>query len=412
MSSLIKKDYFWNTVGVFAQNAISPILLIAVTRINGIYISGIFSFAFSIAIIFWALGIWGGRTYQVSDVKNEFSHLSYIAVRLILAVIMLFGVVIFVLANHYDNLQSGVMISLVLFKVTESIADVLYGILQVHGRLFSTGKSLLCKAVLGCTFFLAVDILTHNIFLSCIGIIVANILILIVFDLRAAQHVDGISIKRDMTVVHIKTAFYIIRKCAPISIVIFLAMFSLNIPRYFIDIYSRNQLGYFGIIAMPITLLALVITFILQPNIVELSRVLSHGKYDEFNKIVSRLLTVVSAIGLVILFVTALVGVEVLQLVFGVDFSTYKVSLIVIVLGAIMNAIVTIYINILTIMRHFKSQLYTLLLTNLILVGVSAVVVKDYGLLGGVILYASTNFIQGVILFVTYSVFLKKDSNL
>lgn len=82
MKQNIKKDYLWNTIGVLAQNAISPLLLIVVTRLNGVDDSGLFSFAFSLALIFWAIGIWGGRTYQVSDVKHEFTPQSYIFVRI------------------------------------------------------------------------------------------------------------------------------------------------------------------------------------------------------------------------------------------------------------------------------------------------------------------------------------------
>ena len=70
MTKSVRKDYFWNTLGALLQSALSPLLLIVVTRVNGIDDSGIFSFAFSVAIIFWALGMWGGRTYQVSDTKG------------------------------------------------------------------------------------------------------------------------------------------------------------------------------------------------------------------------------------------------------------------------------------------------------------------------------------------------------
>ena len=52
---------------------------------------------------------------------------------------------------------------------------------------------------------------------------------------------------------------------------IFLSIFSLNIPRYFLDRYHQNEIGYFGILAMPITVLALVITFLLQPKIIQLT---------------------------------------------------------------------------------------------------------------------------------------------
>jgi hypothetical protein len=53
---------------VLLQNAISPLLLIVITRVNGIDDSGLFSLAFSVSIILWSLAMWGGRTYQVLGV--------------------------------------------------------------------------------------------------------------------------------------------------------------------------------------------------------------------------------------------------------------------------------------------------------------------------------------------------------
>ena len=75
----IKKDYLWNSLGSLLQSAISPVLLIIITRLNGIDDSGLFSFALSLSVVFWAVSLWGGRTYQVSDVKREFSSGGYVA---------------------------------------------------------------------------------------------------------------------------------------------------------------------------------------------------------------------------------------------------------------------------------------------------------------------------------------------
>jgi len=38
----IKKDYLWNSLGSLLQSAISPVLLIIITRLNGIDDSGLF----------------------------------------------------------------------------------------------------------------------------------------------------------------------------------------------------------------------------------------------------------------------------------------------------------------------------------------------------------------------------------
>lgn len=411
MQSNIKKDYFWNTLGVFLQNAISPLLLIVVTRINGIDDSGIFSFAFSVAIIFWAIGMWGGRTYQVSDVKREFSHRSYIIVRLLLAIVMLVGAFAFAIANHYDGVKSSIIIALVIFKILESIADVIHGILQVHNRLYVVGKALSFKAVGGLIAFIVIDILTKDIFLSCVGIIAINIIVFLIYDLPIASKLEDIKMRFGQFKHYMKSAFVIMKRCSPVFGVLFLAMFSLNIPRYFVDLYHEEEIGYFGIIAMPVTLVVLLVSFILQPNVVKLSRLYDKKKYPEFNQIIRKLLTITSLIGIAILAGTFVFGIFALQLLFGVDFSDYKLALIILIVGGIVNALVGIFINILTIIRHIRAQFYILLLTNILLTVVSVSIIKVQGLLGGVSLFAATSVAQVILLAAIYIIILKKAMN-
>jgi O-antigen/teichoic acid export membrane protein len=408
MEASIKRDYIWNTIGVLAQNAISPLLLIAVTRINGIYDSGLFSFAFSVAIIFWVLGMWGGRTYQVSDVTREFSHRSYVMVRLLLAVCMVVGAIIFVWANGYDADKSSIIMALVLFKAMESIADAIHGVLQVHERLYIVGKSLIYKAISGFVLFIIIDLITHNILLSCLGIVFANVIVTLLYDVRIAGKVSTESILPQYLRKTAKSAVNIMTRTWPVFIVIFLSMFSLNIPRYFIDLYHQEQIGYFGILAMPITLIGLVMTFILQPKVVQLSKQYEEKKYGLFNQTINKLIAITIGIGFITMLGAYILGVPVLGVVFGIDFSQYQTVLMIIVAGAIINAIVSIFINIFIIIRAFKHQFYTLLVTNIFLVLLSAMFVKQYGLLGGVTLFTAINLMQVISLFIGYKYTLAK----
>lgn len=408
MQNNIKKDYFWNTLGVLLQNAISPLLLVMITRVNGIYDSGLFSFAFSISIIFWAFGMWGGRTYQVSDVEREFSSRSYIVVRLILAVAMLAGAIFFSLINHYDLAKSIIVITLVLFKATESIADALYGVLQTHNHLYITGKSLTYKALLALVIFIIIDTVSRSILIGCIGIVVVNILFVIFYDIPWSNRLENIMIKFTDIWSYVKNAMVIMKRSAPVFGVLFLIMFPLNIPRYFLDIYHQEQIGYYGILVMPLTLVGLTTLFIMQPNIVNLSHLYDTKKILEFAKTVNKIIALIVLAGIFILLVSSVVGIQLLQLIFSVDFSGYWLGLVIIIIGAIAYAIVSVFLNIFIIMRRFKAQFYTLLLTSVALAIVSAVVVKRFGLLGGVVSFTAISVIQMIIFIGLYKVSIRK----
>ena len=398
-----KKDYIWNSIGSFLQSAISPILLIVITRLNGVGDSGLFSFAMSLSVVFWAISLWGGRTYQVSDVKKEFSSGDYIVVRFISSLIVAVFSISFCILSGYDLIKTELIMVLVSFKILESIADSMYGVLQIHNRLYIVGISLTMKSVFGFMLFTLVDILTKNIVYGALSIFIVNIAVVIFYDIPWMKHVESVGLTKK----NIMQAGKIMKKTAEVFVVVFLTMFSLNIPRYFLDKYHYDQIGYFGIMAMPITLLTLFISFVLQPNVVNLSELLKKKKVKEFTKIVSKIDFITFTLGILFVVSSYLIGVWVLNTVFGIDINNFRIDLTIMVIGAVANAFVSIYVNLLIILRRFKGQFYTLLVTNILAVILSIYLIDRLAMLGSVLVFMIISFLQAIILLFIYKRSLK-----
>lgn len=398
-----KKDYIWNSIGSFLQSAISPILLIVITRLNGVGDSGLFSFAMSLSVVFWAISLWGGRTYQVSDVKKEFSSGDYIVVRFISSLIVAVFSISFCVLSGYDLIKTELIMVLVSFKILESIADSMYGVLQIHNKLYIVGISLTMKSVFGFMLFTLVDILTKNIIYGALSIFIVNIAVVIFYDIPWMKHVESVGLTKK----NIIQAGKIMKKTAEVFVVVFLTMFSLNIPRYFLDKYHYDQIGYFGIMAMPITLLTLFISFVLQPNVVNLSELLKKKKINEFTKIVSKIDFITFTLGILFVVSSYLIGVWALNTVFGIDINNFRIDLTIMVIGAVANAFVSIYVNLLIILRRFKGQFYTLLVTNILAVILSVYLIDRLAMLGSVLVFMIISFLQAIILLFIYKRSLK-----
>ena len=398
-----KKDYIWNSIGSFLQSAISPILLIVITRLNGVGDSGLFSFARSLSVVFWAISLWGGRTYQVSDVKKDFSSGDYIVVRFISSLIVAVFSISFCILSGYDLIKTELIMVLVSFKILESIADSMYGVLQIHNRLYIVGISLTMKSVFGFMLFTLVDILTKNIIYGALSIFIVNIAVVIFYDIPWMKHVECVGLTKK----NIMQAGKIMKKTAEVFVVVFLTMFSLNIPRYFLDKYHYDQIGYFGIMAMPITLLTLFISFVLQPNVVNLSELLKEKKIKEFTKIVSKIDFITFTLGILFVVSSYLIGVWALNTVFGIDINNFRIDLTIMVIGAVANAFVSIYVNLLIILRRFKGQFYTLLVTNILAVILSVYLIDRMAMLGSVLVFMIISFLQAIILLFIYKRSLK-----
>lgn len=398
-----KKDYIWNSIGSFLQSAISPILLIIITRLNGVGDSGLFSFAMSLSVVFWAISLWGGRTYQVSDVKKEFSSGDYIVVRFISSLIVAVFSISFCILSGYDLIKTELIMVLVSFKILESIADSMYGVLQIHNKLYIVGISLTIKSVFGFIIFAIVDILTKNIVYGALSIFLVNIVVVIFYDIPWMKHVESVGLTKK----NIMQAGKIMKKTAEVFVVVFSTMFSLNIPRYFLDKYHYDQIGYFGIMAMPITLLTLFISFVLQPNVVNLSELLKKKKIKEFTKIVSKIDFITFTLGILFVISSYLIGVWVLNTVFGIDINNFRIDLTIMVIGAVANAFVSIYVNLLIILRRFKGQFYTLLVTNILAAVLSVYLIDRLAMLGSVLVFMIISFLQAIILLFIYKRSLK-----
>ena len=67
-----KKNVLWNMIGASSNAFTSLIFAIVVTRINGLEEAGIFTYAFATACLFYVIGIYAGRAFQVTDITEKY----------------------------------------------------------------------------------------------------------------------------------------------------------------------------------------------------------------------------------------------------------------------------------------------------------------------------------------------------
>jgi O-antigen/teichoic acid export membrane protein len=321
---------------------------------------------------------------------------------MLLAVVVLLASILFVVTNGYNTTKSLVLVALVLTKVIESIADAAYGVMQVKDRLYISGISLTMKSVLGIAAFIAIDFLSGSLFASCLSLVAVNVAILLGFDLPFAARLEELRIKTKHRRIQLKRALQIIKASTPVFAATFLSMFSLNIPRYFLDRYYTEDVALYGIFAMPITVIVLLVSFILQPNIVGLSKLYAQKKYELYDKSIRKIVVLSLAIGAGAVFATVLFGEWAVRIIFNVPIENQTISLNVMVVGAVFNAIVAIFTVIFTIMRRFKHQVYILLISNLLLALIGVIIGQRINLSVAAILFSITNIVQAVVMALTY----------
>lgn len=399
----MKKDIIWNSIGTSAWSFLSLFLLIIVTRINGIHDSGLFSFAFAVALIMFTIGCYSGRAYQVSDHKNAFSVDSYVSLRIFTSLLVVLTTIIFVIANGYDGNKSLLIFLLVGQRVFDAIADVLYGILQKRNRLYISGKSLFFKSLLSLIVFLAIDIYTSNLLLSTLSLPIISLLFILFYDLPHSKKVENFSAKPRLTEIEkiLKSTFL------PFAIAL-MSLVYVNLARYFIDLYHPNLQGYFGIIIMPLSFVILLFSFIYTPAILHLSNSYNRKEYNIVSQYINKIVIITALSTLAICIMTYFFGVPVLKILFNIDFTEYILDIILVVITGLAVSLATLFTNIAIIARRLVVPAIVYLLSNLLLSVSCILLVGTYQIRGAIVAYVAVSMAQALAMGVYYSYLTKR----
>lgn len=376
------KDLFWNSLGSGINGFNSLFYMIIATRINGIEDAGIFTYAFSISIIFYIIGIYSGRVYQITD-KSNLNDNDYFISKLITCGVMLFASILFVLLNSY-NLEKTLIISILcLYRTFEAFSEVLYGYYQKDNELYKVGISLTLKNIVCLISFFIVNLITKNILISTITMTVIYLLIMIIydFDILKVKDINIKQMKLDKIVIFLKKGF-------STFLLSFLVSLLVNIPRYIIDFNLSDSMNtIWGVLIMPASIMLMLSQFCLHPFLMKIFRLYENKDFDNYKKIVLKMIFSIFLIGIFIILAVFLLGIPILELVYGIELSEYKISFVIIMIGAILYGNQSIIYNLLIGIRKIREQIISYIIMSIIYIVINIYLISEFKLLGASIGY-------------------------
>lgn len=396
----LRKNVIWNIIGSTFSSFNSLLFLIIVTRINGVDMAGIFSFAFSTACLFYIIGIYSGRTFQVTDNNKEINDSDYLNCKIVTCTIMFLVSIIFCMVRGYSFNKFIIIEFLVCFKMIEAYSESNYAVLQKFEKLYIVGISMFLKATTSLVCFLIIDVITKSITISCFSIFLCNLLVVLIYDRKNIKKV-----KFRLEKFNYKKVVYLLKNGFFSFGFAFLTLYLINAPKYAIDtLLSNNMQTIYGIISMPATILVLFGQFIIQPFLVKLKTSLVSDK-SKFLQIIIKMIIIIVVFGFFCIIVCYFLGIPILELLYNIDLHLYKSSLIVIICGGIIYTITVVLSTALTTMRSTVSQFMTFLIVSVITLFLSHYFVLKMNIMGACIVYA----ISMIILLLLYIIiFIKK----
>ncbi|MBR3133521.1 MAG: hypothetical protein IKG42_05625 [Clostridia bacterium] len=378
-----RKNFIWNTIGTGLNAFNSLFFMIIVTRINGLNDAGVFTLAFSTANILFAVGLYSGRVYQVTELNKEISDNDFILSRIITILLMMILVLLFCFCNKYDINKAIVFILLTFYKSIDAFCDVLYGIMQKNEKLDVVGKSLIIKSILSLTSLIIVDIVTKNLVLSIISVVIVYIFVSIVYDFKKTYKFikTNIKIKKKNIINILKNGFFIFS-------ISFLGMYIVNAPKYSIDKYlCENYQTIFAIIVMPATIISLIAQFLIHPYLNKIIKLYKEKNLKDFKIILFKIIGVILCCGIIATIVGYFLGTFLLGIVYGINLENYKLALSIIIIASTLYTLGTVLSSILTTVRKIIPQFLIYIFITVFAYMVSDILTKVNSINGAIISY-------------------------
>lgn len=403
MKNNMKKDFFWNTLGVTLNAFTSLFFLIFVTRINGTDEAGVFTFAFSTALIIQVFGYYNGRVFQVTEQNKKIKDTDYLYTHIITSILMIIIGFVFCLIRRYDLLKTTTIMLLIIFRSIEAFADSVYAVIQKNNSLYKVGISFTIKSLLSTLLFLLIDMITKNVYLSILMIILSQVVVLLIYDFKnLKEYVPKLLKFNSNNVKYIfKTGFYTF-------LFTFLTQYVMNAPKYAIDSeLTNNDQTIYGIISMPATAMFLLGQFLIHPFIVKLSNYLKNKDIKSFNNSIIKLIVTLNIFGIVGIVAAYLIGIPFLNIVYSVNLNSYRNELVIIIIGSIFLSMVTLLSNALVAMRKTLGQTIIYAVVSIFALFTCKYLIHEKALFGASLSYLFTYILLCSLYFIYYIINIK-----
>lgn len=322
-------------------------LTVVVIRFSSAENTGILQLSMTIANIFASIANYNMRTFQISDLHDQFTSGEYIAARLITCCIALAGNIIYCLFWHYDPYLIVCIAVYMIYRLNESLADVFHAIDQRHMRMDHVLISFSFRGIVMLFLFTLILVLTQNILLALSAIAVSSLLIVFLYDRYSASRYEPTV----PTFIPRKICFLLLT-CLPavLSSSAFAAI--VTVPRQILArLLSDEVLGFYATAATPLIIVQVLANSMIYPQLGEIAKACDSRETKAVRKRILRLALLVITIGSIALITVYLLGEFGLVILYGEKMRQYASLLPAITLCTILYVYCDICMNTLIILR-------------------------------------------------------------
>lgn len=345
----------WNAVGSLVYMAAQWFVTILVVRLStGYDAAGLLALGMAVSNIFSPIGYYKIRTFQVSDLNEEFSFSQYLGFRIV--TIALAIAVMFVYC--FATCPQGTWVTVIIygfFSLGPVFVDVLHGEEQRDARMDVIGISFILRGVLLLASFVAGMMLFNSLNIALILMTVTTYVEIALFDGIAFLKVTRKSLKPVFDSCAIRSLFI---QCAPLVVASFFCWAVPSVPRQALnDVMGEWFLGIYSSVASPVLIVQMCAQYIYAPLLTRFAELFLGNDMKGFIHMLLKVSFAIFALALAFSLFFGFAGGPILILIFGDSIAPYAYLIVPLVLCTVMTAYVWFLGDILITMRKNKSYL-------------------------------------------------------
>ena len=345
-----KYKYIWFTMGTACFALATLVMTIVISLLLGETQAGMFSVGLSIAQWLVTIAYFEIRTFQVTDVRNEYSFKYYLTLRILMCIITFLASIVYVVFNNYDIQKVIIILLVCLYKISDSIADTFEGEFQKEDRIDISGKSEFYRVFFSILVLVIAVAVSKNLILSLIIMNVVAYGMIVLLDISIAVKRVSVRMTGDM-----KRLWELVKMCIPLAVSTFLSTYIINSSKLSVDrVLGDEAQLYYTAVFMPNMVINLFSGIIFKPMQTAMAVNYYEKKYKNFWHIISKMILIITGFTFVCEVGAYILGIPVLSWLYGVNLKEYKLTLLLLLLCGGVNAINIIFYYVLAIMRKQK----------------------------------------------------------
>ncbi|OMD61531.1 oligosaccharide flippase family protein [Paenibacillus odorifer] len=366
------------------------VIVILLNKFGSSAIVGQYSLGLAVTAPIFMLSHLHLRSVLIVDSSGKYSFGDFLGLRLITTALAFTITAGFCIMSGLDWNTALVIFFIGLYRIVESISDILLGIVQKEERLDQISISRMAKGLFSILIFILVFIPTQSLILALLVMIIGWLAITIGYDARKARIYTSLR-----PLFNKRSLWSLLIVSSPLGVVLALMSLNTNIPLYAISYFKgEHDLGIYASLSYMIVACNVVVTALGEAITPRLARWHAGGRHKEFVTLLSRMIAMGLGFSAVACLIGWLFGHKLLTVLFSSDVAG-ELGLFHWLLASTMLVFISSYLwYAITATGRYKAQIPLFLCTAFTNGLCCLIFVPHYGVVGAAMGASSSLFVQ------------------